>query len=91
VLSRTFALPSTVILVNNSSPSPRALGTIHGFAQSASSGARTAGPVIGGWLLGWGLKANCVGAVWWGMAGVAGLNWLLLWTVYEGDGNGGRA
>lgn len=91
VLSRTFALPSTVILVNNSSPSPRALGTIHGFAQSVSSGARTAGPVLGGWLLGWGLKANCVGAVWWGIAGVAGLNWLLLWTVYEGDGNGGKA
>lgn len=91
VLSRTFALPSTVILVNNSSPSPRALGTIHGFAQSVSSGARTAGPVVGGWLLGWGLKANCVGAVWWTIAGVAGLNWLLLWTVYEGDGSGGRA
>lgn len=91
VLSRTFALPSTVILINNSSPSPRALGTIHGVAQSVSSGARTAGPLLGGWLLGHGLKDNCVGGVWWGMAGVAGLNWLLLWAVYEGDGHGGKA
>lgn len=91
VMSRTFALPSTVILVNNSSPSPRSLGTIHGFAQSVSSGARTAGPVLGGWLLGWGLKENCVGAVWWVMAAIAALNWLLLWTVYEGDGHGGKA
>lgn len=91
VMSRTFALPSTVILVNNSSPNPRALGTIHGFAQSVSSGARTAGPVLGGWLLGWGLKANFVGAVWWGMAAVAGLNWALLWSLYEGDGYGGKA
>ena len=90
VLSRTFALPSTVILVNNSSPSPASLGTIHGFAQSVSSGARTAGPVVGGWLLGWGLKNNCVGGVWWGMAVVAGCNWGLLWTIFEGDGSGGR-
>jgi hypothetical protein len=91
VVSRTFALPSTVLLVNNSSPSPRALGTIHGFAQSVSSGARTAGPVVGGWLLGYGLKNNCVGVVWWLMAGVALLNWTILWTIYEGDGSGGKA
>ena len=88
VLSRTFALPSAVILVNNSSPSSASLGTIHGFAQSVSSGARTAGPVVGGWLLGWGLRNNCVGGVWWGMAVVAGVNWGLLWTIWEGDGRG---
>lgn len=91
VLSRTFALPSGVILINNCSPGPRALGTIHGFAQSASSGARTVGPVVGGWLLGWGLQRNCVGLVWWIIAGVAAGNWLLLWTIYEGDGQGGKA
>ena len=90
VLSRTFALPSAVILVNNSSPSSASLGTIHGFAQSVSSGARTAGPVVGGWVLGWGLKNNCVGAIWWGMAVVAGCNWALLWTIFEGDGKGGK-
>jgi MFS family permease len=91
VLSRTFALPSTAILCNNSSPSPMALGTVHGLAQSISSGGRTMGPVVGGWVLGWGLRQNCVGAVWWGMAAIAFVNWGLIWTLYEGDGKGGRA
>ena len=91
VLSRTFALTGTVILVNNSSPSPASLGTIHGVAQSASSGARMLGPTIGGWLLGLGLKSNLVGGVWWGMAVVAFANWGLLFLIYEGDGAGGRA
>lgn len=90
VLSRTFALPSTVILVNNSSPAKSNLGTIHGVAQSVSSGARTMGPVVGGWLMGLGLKEGCVGGVWWGMAGVAAVNWLLLWSLVEGDGGGGK-
>ncbi|KAK5943441.1 hypothetical protein PMZ80_004448 [Knufia obscura] len=91
VLSRTFALTGTVILVNNSSPSPATLGTVHGVAQSASSAARMLGPTVGGWLLGLGLKGNFVGGVWWGMAGVACANWGLLWVIWEGDGRGGRA
>lgn len=88
VLSRTFALTGTVILVNNSSPGPETLGTIHGVAQSVSSAARMLGPTIGGWLLGLGLKGNLVGGVWWGMAIVASLNWALLWCIHEGDGKG---
>ncbi|KAI1619428.1 major facilitator superfamily domain-containing protein [Exophiala viscosa] len=85
VISRTFALPGSTILVNNCTPHPSVLGTIHGFAQSISSGARTVGPTLGGWLLGVGLNKNCVGVVWWGIAGVAALNWMLLWAVHEGD------
>ncbi|EXJ96199.1 hypothetical protein A1O1_01325 [Capronia coronata CBS 617.96] len=85
VLSRTFALPSGTILVNNCTPHPSVLGTIHGVAQSVSSGARTVGPTLGGYLLGVGLGGNCVGAVWWAAAGVAVLNWVLLWFVFEGD------
>ena len=83
VLSRTFSLPSAIILINNSAPSSEVLGTIHGVAQSVSSGARTIGPVAGGWLLGLGLKGNCVGGVWWGMAGLVGINWALLWVIKE--------
>lgn len=85
VISRTFALPGTTLLVNNSAPHPNVLGTIHGFAQSVSSGARTIGPTVGGWILGVGLADNCVGAVWWALACVAALNWALLWVIYEGD------
>ncbi|KAK5104659.1 hypothetical protein LTS08_002550 [Lithohypha guttulata] len=91
VLSRTFALTGTVILVNNSSPSRTSLGTIHGVAQSASSAARMLGPTIGGWLLGVGLKGNLVGGIWWGLAVVALANWGLLFLIYEGDGKGGKA
>jgi hypothetical protein len=85
VISRTFALPSSTILINNCTPHPAVLGTIHGFAQSVSSGARTLGPTLGGWGLGLGLGGNLVGAVWWVMAGIAIANWLLLWFLYEGD------
>jgi hypothetical protein len=86
VIARTFTLPGSTILVNNCTPHRSVLGTIHGFAQSVSSGARTVGPTVGGWALGFGLSQNCVGAVWWAMAGIAVLNWGLLWTIVEGDG-----
>ncbi|KAJ9606491.1 hypothetical protein H2200_009452 [Cladophialophora chaetospira] len=85
VISRTFALPSSTILINNCTPHPSVLGTIHGFAQSVSSGARTLGPTLGGWGLGLGLNGNFVGGVWWVMAGIAVCNWGLLWLIYEGD------
>ena len=85
VISRTFALPSSTILINNCTPHTSVLGTIHGFAQSVSSGARTLGPTLGGWGLGLGLGGNLVGAVWWVMAGIAVLNWCILWLIYEGD------
>ncbi|KIV94343.1 hypothetical protein PV10_02117 [Exophiala mesophila] len=85
VVSRTFALPGTTLLVNNCTPHPNVLGTIHGFAQSVSSGARTIGPTVGGWVLGLGLLGNCVGAVWWALAVVAVMNWCLLWVIHEGD------
>lgn len=91
VLSRTFALTGTVILVNNSAPSRASLGTIHGIAQSASSAARMLGPTAGGALLGLGLSNNFVVGIWWFMAIVAAANWGLLFLVYEGDGSGGRA
>lgn len=90
VLSRTFALTGTVILVNNSSPGSKSLGTIHGMAQSASSAARMLGPTVGGYLLGLGLVNNFVGGVWWLMATVCALQWGLLFMIYEGDGKGGK-
>ncbi|KAK5064433.1 hypothetical protein LTR84_000266 [Exophiala bonariae] len=84
-VSRTFSLPGQTLLANNCTPHPGVLGLIHGLAQSASSGARTIGPTVGGWGLGLGLAGNCVGAIWWAMACVAAANWCLLWVIYEGD------
>ncbi|OAL34390.1 hypothetical protein AYO20_06233 [Fonsecaea nubica] len=91
VIARTFALPGSTILINNCTPHPSVLGTIHGFAQSVSSGARTLGPTLGGWGLGMGLGGNCVGAVWWVMASIAVLNWSLLWVISEGDAGAAAA
>jgi hypothetical protein len=86
VVSRTFALPAAIILVNNCVTDSTVLGTVHGIAQSISSGARTLGPFLGGWGLGMGLKNNIVGAVWWALAVEATLGWILTWTIYEGKG-----
>ncbi|GKT90728.1 LOW QUALITY PROTEIN: major facilitator superfamily transporter [Colletotrichum tofieldiae] len=71
VLGRTFALPGQTILINNCTPHPSVLGTVHGMGQSVSSAARTIGPVLCGYLYGQGLANGVVGAVWWGLAGVA--------------------
>ena len=63
------------------------LGTIHGIGQSASSAARTVGPALGGWLYGVGLEKGVVGAVFWGLAGMAGVTVLASNWVREGDGH----
>ncbi|KAK2827834.1 hypothetical protein FQN49_007298, partial [Arthroderma sp. PD_2] len=86
VVSRTFSMPATVILVNNSVPDQSVLGTLHGVAQSACSAARTLGPLIAGWGQGLGLKHNFVGAIWWSLAIEAFLGWLVTWTIVEGTG-----
>ncbi|KAL4804234.1 hypothetical protein BDV18DRAFT_166077 [Aspergillus unguis] len=86
VVSRTFALPAAVILVNNCVTDPSILGTVHGVAQSISSAARTLGPLLTGWGLGLGLEYNLVGGAWWALAVEALLGWFLLGTIYEGRG-----
>lgn len=87
VVGRTFALPGAIILVNNSSPHPSVLGTVHGIAQSVSSAARTLGPVLGGWGFGKCLEMGRVGGVWFALAGVAVLGWGFSSLVQEGDGH----
>ena len=87
VVARTFVLPATMILVNNCSPHPSVLGTIHGIAQSVGSSARTAGPAVAGWLFGVGLNHGMVGVAWWGLAGIASFGVLTSTWVREGSGH----
>ena len=87
VIARTFALPAAIILINNCSPHPSVLGTIHGFGSTVSSLSRSVGPILGGWGFGFGLRKGVVGGVWWALAAVAALGWVASGLVYEGSGH----
>ncbi|ORY61588.1 major facilitator superfamily domain-containing protein [Pseudomassariella vexata] len=85
-LAGTFSTPAMAILINNCSPHPSVLGTIHGMGQSASSAARTIGPALGGWLLGAGLDHGVVGTAFWGLALMAVVT--IVASNFVRDGNG---
>ncbi|KAI0886210.1 MFS general substrate transporter [Annulohypoxylon maeteangense] len=87
VMARTITLPASIILLNNCSPHPSVLGLVHGLGQSVSAGFRTAGPVIGGWWYGEGLKMGIVGASWWAVALVSALGCVSAMFIYEGSGH----
>ena len=86
VSARTFALPASIILVNNASPHPTVLGTIHGVGQSVSSAMRTLGPVAGGYWFGLGLEKGIVGLGWWAVAGISALGCVASLWVRNGSG-----
>jgi len=71
VAARTFAIPGSVLLINNSSPGPAMLGTIHGMGAATSSAFRTVGPIVAGHWYGSGLKMGVVGWAWWLLAAVS--------------------
>ncbi|KAH7119733.1 major facilitator superfamily domain-containing protein [Dendryphion nanum] len=87
VIARTFALPCGTILVNNCSPHPSVLGTVHGCGQSVSSLTRTFGPIMFGWIFGKGLDMGVVGLAWWILAIVAIVGSIAGRFLYEGDGH----
>ncbi|KAK7746387.1 hypothetical protein SLS53_002346 [Cytospora paraplurivora] len=87
VVARTFALPNMTILVNNATPHPSVLGTMHGMAQSFASAARTVGPILCGFMYGLGLARGIVGAVWWGLGCWALVGWMTSFQLREGNGH----
>ena len=87
VMARTFALPGMTILVNNSCPHPSVLGTLHGIAQSISSGMRTIGPAVAGWLYGKGLQWGVVGSAFWDLTCVSCVGLFAGYFVREGSGH----
>ncbi|KAM7221353.1 MFS general substrate transporter [Rhypophila decipiens] len=87
VVGRTFALPAQTILVNNCTPHPSVLGTLHGIAQSVSSLARTIGPIFCGFLYGFSLAHGVIGVAWWFLSGIAICGFLTSLLVWEGDGH----
>lgn len=87
VTARTFTLPASIILLNNCSPHPSVLGTIHGLGQSVSAGFRTVGPVVGGWWYGYGLDIGMVAWGWWLVAGMSVLACATALAMHEGSGH----
>ena len=87
VIGRTFALPAQTILVNNCTPHPSVLGTLHGIAQSVSSLARTIGPIFCGFLYGFSLAHGVIGVAWWFLSCIAVCGFLTSLLVWEGDGH----
>lgn len=86
VAARTFALPSSVILLTNSSPSPLVLGRIHGLAVSLASLSKAVGPAVAGVLFGIGLKEGVVGTAWWALAGVSVVGAIVALWLREDQG-----
>ncbi|KAF2466830.1 MFS general substrate transporter [Lindgomyces ingoldianus] len=87
VIARTFALPASIILVNNSTPHPSVLGTIHGVGQSVSSALRTIGPIASGYWYGIGLRHDMVGMSWWIVGAVSGFGCVASFWVRNGSGH----
>ncbi|KAJ9204461.1 hypothetical protein DTO021D3_8509 [Paecilomyces variotii] len=87
VTARTFTLPTSIILLNNCSPHPSVLGTIHGIGQSVSSAFRTVGPIFSGSWYGYGLDVGVVGFAWWMIALVSVFGCIAAIFVYEGSGH----
>ena len=87
VVGRTFSLPITQILVNNCSPHPSVLSSVHGLGQSVSAGARTLGPVIWSSVYGMGLRKGLVGLGFWTLSVESILAFGASWLVYEGNGH----
>jgi len=84
----TFAFPCTTILLTNTAPSLKVLGTINGIATSVSAIGRAAGPTLGGAVFTWGAKEGYIIAPFWTLACVAALATLPTWWLVEGDGFG---
>lgn len=87
VSARTFSQPSSMLLVNNCTPHPSVLSTVHAIAQSVSAGSRTLGPLIFSAVYGEGLKKGMVGMAWWALMVQALAAFGASWMLYEGNGH----
>ncbi|KAK4626778.1 Major facilitator superfamily multidrug transporter mfsB [Fulvia fulva] len=87
VAARTFALPASIILLNNSSPHPSVLATIHGIGNACSATFRTIGPMLAGYWYGIWTERGIVGMSWWIVASVASIGCIASFKVRNGSGH----
>ncbi|KAF9700134.1 hypothetical protein EKO04_001382 [Ascochyta lentis] len=76
VIFQSLSYPSLAIMLANSSPSKRVLGTLNGAAASSASVCRGFGPTVSGAVDSLGMQLGMSGLAWWTIAGVALLGWL---------------
>ncbi|KAK5704082.1 hypothetical protein LTR97_003095 [Elasticomyces elasticus] len=87
VSARTFALPASIILLNNSSPHPSVLATIHGVGQACSATFRTLGPILASYWYGLWTERGIVGMAWWFTGSVAAIGCVASFWVRNGSGH----
>lgn len=87
VSARTFALPASIILLNNSSPHPSVLATIHGVGQACSATFRTFGPILAGYWYGVWTERGIVGMAWWITGSIAAIGCVASFWVRNGSGH----
>ncbi|KAF2091573.1 MFS general substrate transporter [Saccharata proteae CBS 121410] len=71
VTAQSLAYPSTAIMLANSAPSKKVLGTLNGVAASSASLCRAFGPTVSGLIQSAGLSLGYGGLSWWACAFVA--------------------
>jgi hypothetical protein len=81
-----FAFPCVMILITNSAPSLRVLGTLNGFATSLSAIGRGIGPALSGALFTWGVEYDYVITPWWMLGIISAIGIVPVWYIEESDG-----
>ncbi|KAF1831538.1 MFS general substrate transporter [Decorospora gaudefroyi] len=85
VTFQSLSYPSLAIILANSSPSKKVLGTLNGVAMSSASISRGFGPTVSGAVDSLGSTLHMSGLAWWTIAAVALLGWLPGFALKEGN------
>lgn len=83
VTAQAFAFPSSSIMLANSAPSGKVLGSLNGAAASAASACRAFGPTVSGLLQSAGLSMGTLGLPWWVNVLVAAIGTMISMFMVE--------
>jgi MFS family permease len=76
VTAQSLSYPSLAMMLANSAPSKKVLGTLNGTAASSASVCRGFGPTVSGAVATLGDSMGVSGLAWWTIAGVAMIAWI---------------
>ena len=81
-----IGFPCMTIMLTNSAPSLRVLGTLNGFATTFSGVGRAIGPAATGATFSWGVQRGYIIAGWWLLAAIAVIGAIPPWFIEDDDG-----